>query len=97
MVQATSLVLRFALVLASMPPGGEVRCGEVSFRRHTLNPESTYSPCAAIDVNRRILQIAAEAVKAHQPGPDTYSAAGTMAPKGPSAAYPMAVSVNHTL
>lgn len=53
---------------------------------------------AAIDVNRRVLQIAAEAAKENQPGPTTYSAMGTMAAAAGAAsrsAVPM--SVNHSL
>lgn len=53
---------------------------------------------AAIDVNRRVLQIAADAAKQNQPGPTTYSAMGTMAAAS-GGASPSAVpmSVNRSL
>lgn len=53
---------------------------------------------AAIDVNRRVLQIAAEAAKQNQPGPTTYSAMGIMAAASGGAMRPaVPMSVNHSL
>ena len=53
---------------------------------------------AAIDVNRRVLHIAAEAAKEHQPGPTIHSAMGVMAAAGGGAMRPaVPMSVNHSL
>ncbi len=43
--------LLVAIVLVAMVLG-EVNAAEVVFRRHSINPESQFSACAAIDVNR---------------------------------------------
>lgn len=41
------------VLLALLAPGGKGAGGaEPAFRRHDLNPQSTYSACAAVDVNR---------------------------------------------
>ena len=52
---------------------------------------------AAIDVSRRVLQIAAEAAKQNQPGPTTYSAMGTMAAGVGASRSAVPMSVNRSL
>lgn len=52
---------------------------------------------AAIDGNRRVLQIAAEAVKANQPGPKTYSSRGALGARRGYAPRSAPMSLNRTL
>ena len=63
----------------------------------SLMDENVRLLTAAIDVSRRVLQIAAEAAKQNQPGPTTYSAMGTMAGGGEASRSAVPMSVNHSL
>ena len=47
-----TLTFLFTATLLAAAGGGPGETAEPSFRRHALNPDSTYSACAAVDVNR---------------------------------------------
>lgn len=83
-----------------------VRAVAAELRRHLsglggtlekLMDENARLLTAAIDVNRRVLQIAAEAVKANQPGPKTYSARGALGVRRGNASRSVPMSLDRTL
>ena len=97
-MKAITAIVQDGGVVAGNTDALKQRIGALARAMSALAAENHRRLRVAVEVNRRIAETVANAVKAMTPGPGVYSRHGAIDRGRPSGAgAPMALSVNHTL